>query len=125
METEQRRRPRVGMRASVLVAPLDEASGEPGATYAVRVQDLSAEGASFQHFRLLRKGQEFVIDVPEALPESDDHRRTEGEAAGQLRILCRVIHCRMAAEHQFVIGAQFVRLWTGPAPTLDAARAAA
>jgi hypothetical protein len=120
IETEQRRRPRVGLRASVLVAPLEE-SGEPGATYAVKVQDLSAEGVSFQHFRGLRKGQQFVIDVP----ESEDGPTEAQEAGGRLRILCRVIHCRSAGEHQFVVGAQFVRLWTTPAPTLDAARAAA
>ena len=49
----------------------------------------------------------------------------ELEAPEVLRILVRVAHCKQVAEHQYLAGLQFVRLWTAPAPSLDAARAAA
>ena len=120
VDPEQRRQPRVGVRAAVLIAPCDD--GEPGPAYVVRINDISAGGVALQHYRDLPKGKQFIIDLPE--------RGTDVAAIGtgttaprSLRVLCRVVHCRMAAEHQYVIGAQFVRLWTHPAPSLDAARA--
>src|SRR4051812_37759261 len=65
VEKEQRRQPRVGMRAAVLIAPLVD-GGEPGTPYSVRVHDISSEGCSFQHVRALCKGAQFLIDLPEA-----------------------------------------------------------
>ena len=125
VEREQRRQPRVGMRASVLVAPLDD-GGAMGASYAVRLADLSSAGVSFQHFRGLRRGSEFILDLPEVSSPEDAPEPTGFSEPSQsaARILCRVIHTRSAGEHQYVIGAQFVRLWTTPVPTLDSARAA-
>ena len=114
VDPEQRRQPRVGVRAAVLISPCED--GEPGPAYVVRIQDISAGGVALQHYRDLPKGKQFIIDLPERPPEGTTSPRS-------LRVLCRVVHCRMAAEHQFVIGAQFVRLWTNPAPSLDAARA--
>ena len=121
---EQRRNPRVGLQASVLIAPCDDdgcvesrsRETAPGPAYSVRVRDLGSGGISFQHYHALPKGKPFILDLPE--------RGEDGEPAS-VRLLCRVQHCRLTAEHQFVIGAQFIRLWTAPAASLDAARAIA
>jgi hypothetical protein len=112
VEVEQRGEARVGVRASVLVAPLEE-GGRMGGTYSVKLSDLSSEGVSFRHHRGLPRGSQFVLDLPEATDEP-----------ATVRVLCRVIHARSAGAQQFTIGAQFVRLWTAAAPELDAARAA-
>jgi hypothetical protein len=119
-ETEQRRHPRVSVRALVLIAPCVEEptplrEPELGGAYTVRVQDLSCEGVGVQHFHPLAKGKSFVLDLPE---------RGEGGEMGSVRILCRVTHCRTTNQHHYQIGAQFVRLWTAAAPSLEAARAA-
>ena len=115
VEVEQRGEARVGVRASVLVAPLEE-DGRIGGTYSVKLSDLSSEGVSFRHHRSLQKGSQFVLDLPDA--------KTGEDGASTVRVLCRVIHVRSAGAQQFTVGAQFVRLWTAAAPELDAARAA-
>src|SRR5260370_1434150 len=116
VDPEQRRQPRIGVRAAVLIAPCED--GEPGPAYVVRIQDISAGGVALQHYRDLPKGKQFIIDLPERYADADPTKITS------LRLLCRVVHCRMAAEHQFVIVAQFVRVWMGGAASLDSARAA-
>jgi hypothetical protein len=127
--SEQRNDPRVGLRASVMIAPCPDArlldgrcvdstgkDVEPGPAFSIRVQDLSSGGIAFQHFNALAKGKLFVLDLPTG-PE-------DGRIVS-VRILARVLHCRTTAEHRYLIGAQFVRLWTTPAPSLDALHAAA
>ncbi len=127
ISTDQRDSPRVALRASVIIAPclgakivdgrcLDSQGkdAEPGPAFSVRVQDLSSGGVALQHFNAFPKGKLFVLDLP-----------TRGQAGPGVRILCRAMHCRMTAEHSFLIGAQFVRIWTAPAPTLDAVQLAA
>ena len=127
--SEQRNVPRVGLRASAMIAPCPDArlidgrcldftgkDVEPGPAFSVRVQDLSSGGISLQHFNALAKGKLFVVELPTG--------QEDGRAAS-VRILARVLHCRMTAEHCYLIGAQFVRLWTLPVPTLDAVQAAA
>ena len=122
ISSEQRDDPRVSLRASVLIAPCSDArivegrcvdsqgkDAEPGAAFAVRVQDISSGGVAVQHFNAFPKGKLFVLDLP-----------THGQPGSGVRILCRVMHCRMTAEHSFLIGAQFARIWTAPAPSLDA-----
>ena len=128
VDSEQRGNPRVSLRASVRIAPFDGArliearcldalglDAEPGPAYAVRVQDICAQGVAIQHHRSLLKGSPFVLDLPERADAGGTHE------VSRMRVLCRVLHSRMTAEHRFSIGAQFVRLWTAPAPTLDVA----
>ncbi len=127
ISTDQRDNPRVALRASVMIAPCPGAKlvdgkcvdahgkdAEPGPAFSVRVQDLSSGGVALQHFNAFPKGRLFVLDLP-----------TRGQAVAGVRILCRAMHCRMTAEHSFLIGAQFVRIWSAPAPTLDAVQLAA
>ena len=126
--TDQRNHPRVPMRASVLVAAFPDGKidaqncvdekGVPavaGQAYSVRVVDLSSGGVAFNHFHAVPKGKPFLLDLPSK----------DGQTSNGVRLLCRVQHCRMTAEHRFQIGAQFVRLWTEPAPSLDAFKIAA
>ena len=126
---EQRNVPRVGLRASVMIAPCPDArlldgrcvdpagkDVDPGPAFSVRVQDLSSGGIALQHFNALAKGSLFVLDLPTG---SEDGR------AASIRILARVLHCRTTAEHRYLLGTQFVRLWTSPASSLDALHAAA
>ena len=125
LESEQRGAPRVSLRAQVMIAPLDDArfidgkclridgsEPEPGPAYAVRIQDLSEGGIALLHFHGLPKGKPFILE----LPEKQDAGRIV-----RTRMLCRVMHSRVTAEHQHLIGAKFVRAWTNAAPTLDAA----
>jgi hypothetical protein len=124
--TEQRLDPRLVLHATVFIAPCPggrlvngrcvDSTGadlQPGAAFAVRVQDLSAGGAAFQHFDPLPKNSLFVLDLPAA---------SHDDAPSSLRVLCRVLHSRVTAEHRFVIGSQFIRIWTAPVPSLEAMR---
>jgi hypothetical protein len=114
--TENRQHPRVPLRSTVLMAPCD--NGQVGPALAVRLQDVSSGGASLHVFHPMASGQQFVIELPENQTDNE-------EAPAVLRILVRVAHCKQVAEHQYLAGLQFVRVWTAPAPSLDAARAAA
>jgi PilZ domain len=118
--SEQRRHPRVNIRTSAFFAPYDTQTGV-GPAYSVRLLNLSASGVGVQSVTQMELGTQFVIDMPDSHPVDteipDDTQR--------LRVLCKVVHCRTAGSTQFVIGAQFLRLWTAPAPTLDSALAAA
>lgn len=129
LEAEQRGAPRVSLRAQVNIAPLDDArfidgkclridgsEPEPGPAYAVRIQDLSEGGIALLHHHALPKGKPFILDLPETDAKGREVRT---------RLLCRVMHSRVTAEHQHLIGAKFVRVWTAAAPTLDAAVALA
>jgi hypothetical protein len=126
---EQRHHPRVGLRALVTIAPFPEGrvvdersldphgnNAEPGPAFAVRMHDMSSGGVALQHHHALPKGKPFVLDLPV---------RGQAGKTETTRILCRVMHSRVTAEHQFLIGAEFVRIWTSPAPSLDIVRAAA
>lgn len=134
VETDARRHPRVALRTSVLLAPCAEGTALTptlGPAYVVRLHDVSCGGLSLSHFSALPVGSQFVIDLPEpAEDEEADEKVTPVNRRSRarvtcLRILCRVVHCRSSNEHHHVLGAQFVRLWTAPAPSLDMARAAA
>lgn len=113
---DNRRSPRVAMRSTVLMAP--HFDGRPGAAFSVRLQDVSSGGAAVHALRAVPCGSEFILDLPEQSNEN-------GKQAASLRILCRVAHCRRIGQHQFQLGLEFSELWTAPAPSLDAARAAA
>jgi hypothetical protein len=113
---ENRHHPRVPLRSSILMAPCD--NGQLGPALTVRLQDVSSGGASLHAFHPMTVGQQFVIELPENNTDAE-------ESPAMLRILVRVAHCKQIAEHQYLAGLQFVRLWTAPAPSLDAARAAA
>jgi hypothetical protein len=119
LEPNQRQQPRVSVRApmfpSVLIAPI--ADSTPGPAYAVRAVDLSVSGIAFGHHLPLRRDDALVLDLPQ--------RNPDGQATTAARVLCRVAYCRQSAEHHFIIGAHFERPWTGPAASLEAARAAA
>jgi hypothetical protein len=93
--------------------------GRAGNAFSVRLQDVSSGGAAVHTLRSVPCGSEFILDLPE---QSNDAGK---QAAAPLRILCRVAHCRRVGQHQFQLGLEFTELWTAPAPTLDAARAAA
>jgi hypothetical protein len=120
LEPHQRQQPRVMIGApmylKVLIAAV-AAEGEPGPACAVRVQDLSIGGIAFGHHLPLRRGETFVVDLPQ--------RNPDGHSSTAARVLCKVSHCRQTADQAFVIGAQFDRPWTAPAASLEAARAAA
>jgi hypothetical protein len=124
--TEQRIDPRLVLHATVFIAPcvggrlvngrcVDAAGADlqPGPAFAVRVQDISSGGAAFQHFDPLPKNSLFVLELPTGNHDA---------APGTLRLLCRVLHSRVTAEHRFVIGSQFIRIWTAPVATLEAMR---
>lgn len=114
---DNRRSPRVALRSTVLMAPYFD--GRPGAAFTVRLQDVSSGGAAVHALRAVPCGSEFILDLPE-------QSATEaGAQVAPLRILCRVAHCRRVGQHQFQLGLEFSELWTAPAPSLDAARAAA
>ena len=113
---DNRRSPRVAMRSTVLMAPYFD--GRAGAAFTVRLQDVSSGGAAVHTLRSVTCGSEFILDLPE------QSTNDAGQPA-PLRILCRVVHCQRMGPHQFQLGLEFSELWTAPAPTLDAARAAA
>jgi hypothetical protein len=118
--SDQRQQPRATVRASVLLAPYEQKTGL-GSAYAVRLLNLSGSGAALQTVTPMIVGKQFVLDLP-------DNHTDESEAqddSQRMRVLCKVVHCRSAGATQFQIGAQFLRLWTAPAPTLDTALAAA
>jgi hypothetical protein len=114
--SEQRHAPRADVRASVLLAPCEGKGVGPAC--AVRLLNISGSGAALQSVIAIPRGTQFVVDLP-------DFHENEGtpEDSQRLRILCKAVHCRPNGS-QFTIGAQFVRLWTAPAPTLDTALAA-
>ena len=116
--SDQRRAPRAEVRASVLLAPC-ETKGL-GSACVVRLLNISGTDCPrLQSVIAIAPGKQFVVDLP-------DFHENEGtpDDSQRLRILCKVVHCRPNGT-QFMIGAQFLRLWTAPAPTLDTALAAA
>jgi hypothetical protein len=117
--SDQRQQPRAAVRASVLMAIYDQ--NALGAAYTVRLLNLSGSGAALQTVTPMIVGKQFVLDLP------DNHTadRENQDDTQRMRVLCKVVHCRTAGATQFQIGAQFLRLWTAPAPTLDTALAAA
>ena len=117
VSVDNRRHPRVALRSTVLMAPYFD--GRAGAAFSVRLQDVSSGGAAVHTLRSVPCGSEFILDLPEQTAPDGTTQ------SAPLRILCRVAHCRRVGPHQFQLGLEFAELWTAPAPTLDAARAAA
>jgi hypothetical protein len=117
--SDQRQQPRAAVRASVLLAIYDQ--NALGAAYTVRLLNLSGSGAALQTVAPMIVGKQFVLD----LPDNHTEDRENQDDTQRMRVLCKVVHCRTAGATQFQIGAEFLRLWTAPAPTLDTALAAA
>jgi hypothetical protein len=118
--SDQRQQPRAPVRASVLMAPYEPKTGL-GTAYSVRLLNLSGSGAALQTVTPMIVGKQFVLDLPDNHAEDRENQ----DDTQRMRVLCKVVHCRTAGATQFQIGAQFLRLWTAPAPTLDNALAAA
>ena len=91
---QNRRAPRVGVRAQVLIVPIE--NGVPGPQEVVRVRDVSAGGLSLLRAKALRPGRQIVV----TLPRTDDR---------PTRIMCEVRHCRPVGEDLHSIGCMFLK----------------
>ena len=96
---EQRREPRVGVRAQVTIIPISDRLQI--APFEVPVRDLSAGGIGFVHTTKMSLDDQFVVLLPSAAGES-------------VPVLCQVAHYQPLAEQAFAVGARFVRVLRQP-----------
>ena len=92
---DKRRRPRVGLRATITVVE----GGPPGKGVRVNatIRDISREGIGIQRTCVMKTGHRFLVQLP----------RDDG---GPQSILCTVRHCEAVADSTYHIGATFVRV---------------
>ncbi len=94
---EQRREPRVGVRASVTLVPFtDRIASVP---LEVPVRDLSPGGIGFLHETKIALDEQFVLQLP--------------SSRGPVTLLCGVVYWQPLREGTFAIGAKFLRLLSG------------
>jgi hypothetical protein len=92
---DKRRRPRVGLRASITV--IEGGSPGKGTRITATIRDISREGIGIQRSSALKAGQRFLVQLP----------RDDG---GPQSILCTVRHCEAVADSAYHIGATFIRV---------------
>jgi PilZ domain len=91
---DKRRRPRVGLRASVLI--VETAARGKGVRGHATIRDVSREGIGLQRSMGMKLGTRFLVQFP----------GNEGETQS---ILCTVRHCE-AVDSFWHIGATFIRV---------------
>jgi hypothetical protein len=92
---EKRRRPRVGLRASVLV--IENEHGRGGKKTISTIRDISRDGIGIQYTAEMQVGQRFLVQLP-----------THGGTFNS--ILCTVRHFEPVADGCWHVGATFIRL---------------
>jgi hypothetical protein len=98
---EQRREPRVGVRARVTIIPLTDRG-----PFEVPVRDLSTGGIGFLSRDKVALDEQFVV----LLPDGRD----------MLAMLCQVAYYQPLSDHSYAIGAKFVRVLRQPAAATGA-----
>lgn len=106
MGKEKRRRPRVGLRASVLVIENEPGRGKKTTS---TLRDISRDGIGIQYGAEMEVGQRFLVQLP-----------THGGTFNS--ILCTVRHLEPVADGCWHVGATFIRL-CNTKPTLKTPRA--
>lgn len=108
--TEQRREPRVGVQARVTLIPLTaDATLAPG-PLAVTLRDFSAGGIRFAHAAPVDLDEQFVVLLP------------HDAGSESVAVLCQVAYYQPQAEHEYAVGARFLRVLRQPV-AVDAALA--
>jgi hypothetical protein len=92
---DKRRRPRVGLRATVLI--VETAARGKGVRGQATIRDVSREGIGLQRSMSMKIGTRFLVQFP----------GNEGET---LSILCTVRHCEAVADSFWHVGATFIRV---------------
>lgn len=92
---DKRRKPRVGLRASITV--IETAARGKGTRVNAVIRDVSREGIGIQRAVSMKAGHRFLVQ----LPSNDGPPQT---------ILCTVRHCEAVADSTFHIGATFIRV---------------
>ena len=105
LPTDQRREPRVAVRADVTVIPLADRLQTPA--FQVSLRDLSAGGIGFVHTQKMALDEQFVVLLP--------------EGRESVAVLCQVAYYQPLADRECAIGARFVRVLRQPAPRRAAA----
>jgi hypothetical protein len=92
---DKRRRPRVGLRASIKL--IENAPRGKGARSTATIRDISREGIGIHRAGAMKPGQRFLVQLPsnDGTPKS---------------ILCTVRHCESVTGTNHHIGATFVRV---------------
>jgi hypothetical protein len=94
-EGEQRRRPRLGLRASGTLIPLSD-SANPSAI-AIEIRDVSSAGIGFLHNKKMSLDEQFAL----VLPRTGDTPSV---------VLCAVAFWQPLARNLFAIGGRFIRV---------------
>jgi hypothetical protein len=92
---DKRRRPRVGLRASIKL--IENAPRGKGARVSATIRDISREGIGIQRTGAMKPGQRFLVQFP----------ANDGTTAS---ILCTVRHCESVTDAIHHIGATFIRV---------------
>jgi hypothetical protein len=111
-EHEQRKSPRVGLRAQadVLLKP-----GTRTPPVRMRVRDLSVGGIGLLHTRAVPPGTEFVVLLPTA-------RRSNGyDCDAVVHLSCIAAHCREIAPDTYTVGGRIIRVLSDEEAALLAA----
>jgi hypothetical protein len=98
---EARRTPRVGSSGIAMLFPIED--GHRGEGREVAIRDISAEGASLLLGSRLR-AEQFILQLPSRRPEP-------------VTILCSMRHCDRAPKGGWIVGAEFLRFLSRPAPS--------
>jgi hypothetical protein len=93
--SEQRRQPRLGLRARATVIPLSE--GSHPAAITIQVRDISAAGIGFLHDKKMSLDEQFAL----VLPRTGDTPSV---------VLCSVAFWQPLARELYAIGARFIRV---------------
>lgn len=92
---DKRRKPRVGLRASITL--IETGARGKGTRVNTTIRDVSREGIGIQRSVVMKAGQRFLVQ----LPSNDGPPQT---------ILCTVRHCEAVADSTFHIGSTFIRV---------------
>ena len=99
---DKRRADRVPLRHRATIVP--HADGAPGEGVGVEVRDFSPRGLRFLHPKPLRRGEQFVLELPQ-------------RGSAPVNILCTVAHCRPTPEGPFSTGAEFTLVLRAAKPS--------
>ena len=92
---DKRRKPRVGLRASITV--IEAGTRGKGTRVSATIRDVSREGLGIQRSVVMKPGTRFLVQ----LPSNDGPPQT---------ILCTVRHCEAVADSTFHVGCTFIRV---------------
>jgi hypothetical protein len=90
--SDKRRSARVALKQRATIVPY--ISGAPGQGVGVEVCDFSPRGLRFLHSAAVKRGEQFVLQLPQ-------------QSGEPVSILCTVVHCKTTSQGPFSIGAEF------------------